>query len=910
MKLSRKLDWFKDGDNQPTFKYHKAELNIVEPRSIETYIIYKEQLPGRGKSMKTLCGLITVLLILGPVWMGMMFAVDAPQSEDAVFTIDEGEPTQLEDHGTRGQPEEDPYFIRLYFHRQSSVNPEAIVMNTSDDFRLPTPGNAQGATTFVLEEPFNDEMWMGDPQGEAGMMANVYLSGLTGDSVTLTVTDNEGGTELGTATYIYPSLHASTVVPIAIPFHPQFDHNYTFSAGHSIVMEATFTGNAAMGYDYDSQQSYLRLYCKPVTDIEIGTFNFNNEPSKTYYPNNIHFPINRRIVNVEGEVTDVFLKWDGKYIRDVDIEIEYPGGSVQSDNTSIDKGSVDNRKVEFSYTWEYNLGAEHGEYTISIIVTDEQDNLFTARNTFNMSQYGVLLTSPDQVGGEGSYTFELAKAKRNVIQYNKTTYKINVRNIGNAVTTVNMDSTGPSSVWEWGLWGENLTGNDGSESDTTTSINPGDKREIQLVVDSKGSELGKKATVTVTATSVDDNREESILTTVTTVVVKYDVIMKFSDGTKTKEETVEVGEDVIYDFKITNAGGADDVFQILFSTLPSGWSKTLTGNDLQTNHHQYGEYYVELTSGDSSDDFTLTLTTAPSGDLTDITVKITARSWGSKEQNDDPIVSDEVTTITTLTTGIMLEVVGTPEKETDPDDAVNFELKLTNPSSTQADYTVYLTLLGDSNGWEDADISFESGPNIDEKQYTLGAGDSSSFYVWAEPTLDVLAKNYTIQVHAERDDDPTVRFVEKNVYVIVREFHHIVVTSPLDLDDEAEPGDDVQYMITLENRGNVPEWVTILVTAPKDWTVDFGNASDEWSKEVQPGDIEEITITLGVPDEAEGDETVDVTISVVPASSDPVQVLTHTKIDATWYQPIFMLLVPIGLFIAILVLVAVIFRRR
>ena len=909
MRNSKKGDWFKNGDNQPTFKYDYAELNGVQPRSIETYIIYKEQLPGRGKSMKTLCGLITVLLILGPVWMGMMFAVDAPQSEGFNY-FSEFESTSYEDHGTRSPPVEGPKYIYLHFRRSSPHLAIDNVMNTTQSSFL-NPDSISDTTSFELEEPLNADLWTGDPQGDAGISAHVYLTGLLNSVVTATVYDNEGGTQIGQGSYtLLTNLVNPTVIDFAISYETQYNHNYTFDEGNKIAIEFSFSGTVTLLFDGSNRRSSLRLYCKPVTDIEIETYNFNNEPTKTFYPNNIDIPANRRIVQVRGDITECWNKWDGGSVSEVDIQIEDPDGSTYADNASLDQGNRDNRYAKYSYIWEYSKGMPDGEYTITIFMYDEQDKSYSTTNTFNMSQFGVLLTSPDQVGGEGSYTFELAKAKRNVIQYNKTTYKINVRNVGNAATTVILDTTGPSSIWEWGLWGENLTGDDGSESDTTISINPGNKMQIQLVVDAKGSELGKKATVTVTATSVDDNREESILTSVTTVVVKYDVILKFSDGTKTKEETVEVGEDVTYDIKITNAGGADDVFYISMSALPAGWTETLTGNDLKTNHPDYGKYYVELTSGDSSDDITLVLTTASAGDVLDVTVQITARSWGSKEQNDDPIVSDEVTTTTTLTTGIMLEVVGTPEKETDPDDAVNFELKLTNPGSSQADYTVYLTLLGDSNGWEDADISFESGPNIDEKQYTLGAGDSSSFFVWAEPPVDVLAKNYSIQVHAERDDDPTARFAEKTVYVIVQEFHNIVVTSSLELDEKAEPGDDVQFKITLENRGNVAEWVTILVTVPKDWTVDFGNASSEWSKEVQPGDTEEVTVTLGVPEDADGDETVDVTISVVPASSESVQVLTHTKIDAVWYQPIFMLLVPIGLFIAIIVLVAVIFRRR
>ena len=251
--------------------------------------------------MTTLCSLLTVFLVMIPtIGAGMIFSVDAHlYVKDNNSDKDMG--IILNNHGTRSYPEENPYFIYLYFHRQSPVQP-GLVMNTSSEFRFSNPGSANSPTTFILEETLYDDMWVGDPPGDAGMLTHIYLTGLTGDSVTLTITDNQGGTELGQATYTYVSLHSSTPVDIPIPFHPQFDHNYTFSAGNSIVMEATFTGNAAMGYDHDTQPSYLRIYCTPVTDIEVATMNFNIEPTKTFYPNNIDFPVNRRVVEVRGDI--------------------------------------------------------------------------------------------------------------------------------------------------------------------------------------------------------------------------------------------------------------------------------------------------------------------------------------------------------------------------------------------------------------------------------------------------------------------------------------------------------------------------------------------------------------------------------------------------------------------------------
>jgi uncharacterized repeat protein (TIGR01451 family) len=894
MQNSKKGDLVKNGDNQPTFKYQRTELSRVQPRSIETYIIYKEQLPGRGKSMKTLCGLITVLMILGPVWMGMMFAVDTPELKEGSSDIGaDGDVTQA--RGTRSEPDEPFKFVDLYYHTVFEC------MNTTT--RNVSPYSyGTGAFSFTLQDPVINDYLVRHPDGGYGMQARVYIDTPTDIEINVYDEYNDAQTLVGSTTFTEIQQQVRHFEAIDIPFETSWGGNYTFLTGHLIVVEFNFVGGG-MHYDRPQAHSSLRLHGRPITDITVNTGNFNDEPTKTFYPKNIDFPVDRKVVMVKGSVTKVFDFHWREYIRNVEVRIHGQSTDV------TEKADYSQSSFKYEYSWSYDYGIESGEYTATTIVWDKQNNSFTASNTFNITQYGILLTSPSQEGGEGSYTADLAKARRNVIQYSNTSYMVHAWNIGNLDGGITIDTTGPQSGWDWKLEGQNLS-EENVKTGELLNIPAGEKRGFKLTVNAMGNTLGKKATVSVTATSIQDSYRDSDLTTISTVVVKYDIEMKFKlDASDTQSQNADIGDEVTYEFIVTNRGGSEDTFWFDIDNLPSTWEEEMTGEDLQTNDPTYGDYYVYLTSGDSTE-FTLTLTTANTGGDLEISVEITGRSWGSKEQNDVPVVSDSITTITILSTGIMLEVVGTPEKETDPDDSVNFQLKLTNPGSSQADYTVYLTLLGNSNGWEDADISFESGPNIDDKQYTLGAGDSSSFFVYAEPTIDVLAKNYSILVHAERDDDPTARFAEKTVYVIVQEFHNIIVTSPLELDEKAEPGDDVQFKITLENRGNVAEWVNIYVTVPKDWTVDFGNASSEWSMEVQPGDMEEATVILGIPEDADGDETVDVTISVVPASSEPVQVLTHTKIDAIWYQPIFMLLVPIGLFIAIIVLVIVIFRRR
>jgi uncharacterized membrane protein len=132
----------------------------------------------------------------------------------------------------------------------------------------------------------------------------------------------------------------------------------------------------------------------------------------------------------------------------------------------------------------------------------------------------------------------------------------------------------------------------------------------------------------------------------------------------------------------------------------------------------------------------------------------------------------------------------------------------------------------------------------------------------------------------------------------------------LELYGEAEPGKDVEYEIQIKNSGNTQEKVNILVDLEKGWKLDFGDASDTWSKDMDPQDVETIPIVLTVPDDATGDETVDITISVVPVESDQIDIESHTTIKSQWFQTLFILLVPILLLIVIVVMVIVIYKRR
>ncbi|UCG70887.1 MAG: hypothetical protein JSV09_07795 [Thermoplasmata archaeon] len=849
--------------------------------------------------MREVYGLIIVLLMLGPIGMGILFNVDAPLMQDASLTED-GNQVSIEDHGTRAIPEGIPTNVRLYFHRSGNT------MNTSDIGFIPATEGA-GLITFTLQDPLINDLLVEDSLGEAGMVAELMISGQ--GWVDISVFDNDDTTLVGSGSYgsiTSPFDHSvPTVVPIPVPFEPAWDHNYTFDVNHQIIIEINFGISAGrLHYDSLGRSSSLRLWCTPVIDITAGTYNFFSDPLKLFYPNDINFPEERKKVEVMGVVTDVFGKFDKKYISRAEVQIEGPGL-----NQTYNAGWSRNR-MEYSYTWLYPANQTSGEYIATAHIFDQQNNEFTVTTAFNMSDYGVLLTSPSQVGGEGSYQTDLAKAKRNVVQNNETKYHINVWNIGGFPTGVSLTTSGPDE-WDWWFEGENLTV-ENLDTGTILNIDPDDSKGVKLVVDSKNNPLDDKATISVTATPTGDTSLDSILTTITKVVLKYNVDLRFSDGTNLpKQKTVEIGGEVTYDFSVSNTGGADDSIWIDFGTGPSGWQTTLEGDDLKSS---VGRYYVYLVSGHSTD-LTLTVKASSEGGDETVNIDIIGTSQGSQDQGDDPIASDRLTTITKKTSGMKLELISDGVLEVDPEDQVSYLFQLTNTGTSSNNFTASYTGPDLSEGWDTEDISFSQNSYVPEQKYSnLAQNAQQVITLWVKPTMEILSGNYSITVRVERDDSPLTRNDEKTVYCLINEIFEIELIDPSpfqpELNTEAEPGEDVEFTIRIKNSGNTQEKVSIHVDRPSDWDLFFDNASSTWEENLDPQQDEEITMVLTVPEDAEGDKTVDITISVEPAESDTIFIETHIKIKSFWYEPIITLLVPILLFVVIIVMVIVIYKRR
>lgn len=893
MGIFRGLLMIKNGDYQRNFKSNSVTFYVVMNfvMAISHRNLYnrlKTVTLSEVKNMRPLLSMLAVVIMLGPIGMGILSFADAPVLTE-LDTPDDSQ-TEISERGTRGVPPEGFEIVNLYFYSTGSGD----IMNTTEPWATGV-ATQESEITFSLEPTLQSMLEIKDDVGEYGMEAVVYLSGQD-TTVHIEVFDNSESNLVGEATS--DSVSASPTSPSRTQTRVNFETgtSYEFLSGSSILVRLTATGTLAPTIHYETQNrnSHIKLNCIPISDITVETYNFRGTKTNVFYPNDITEPDNRRLVEIEGTVIDAFSSSDVRYV-----EINITGPEEYGPWDAI----WDRSSSSFNYTWEYDAGINDGEYNITANVVTRQYNEYTYYTLIDMSKYGVLLTSPHQKDGPGTYT----PAELNVIQNSSVSYLIHVWNIGNSDVTVDLSATG-NEDWIFKFENENITITDSKNGKMNLSVG---FEGIKLTVNAQGKSLGEYVNIYVSAVCAEDTDKKSDLLTTTTVKVKFEVTMEFDDGQKSKTENAEIGTTLEFNFTVTNTGGTEDDIYFAISGVPSNWDSELIG--VQTSP-SLGEY-VHL-KPTRSKELTLRITTPSSGGDTTEDIEITGKSHGSEQQGDPDVASDTLTATIAMTSGVKLDLTNPSyrEKYGSPGEQESFQFVLTNTGIKAHDFMITFTQpVPLSQGWAADDISFSSFTYTPTLDYSdLGADGTQIFSLYIEPTTEVIADNYTITVKAQRADDSS-RLDEEKVYFWINEDYEIEVLDPIDLElsGEAEPGEDVVYEIQIKNNGNIQERINVFVEdMPGGWDADFGNANSSWTKDIEPQETETITLTLSVPDDAVGDETVDITVAIVPSESDRIDIETHTKIKGLWYQPLMMLLVPILLFVVIIVMVIVIYRRR
>ncbi|MCK4614021.1 MAG: exo-alpha-sialidase, partial [Thermoplasmata archaeon] len=122
---------------------------------------------------------------------------------------------------------------------------------------------------------------------------------------------------------------------------------------------------------------------------------------------------------------------------------------------------------------------------------------------------------------------------------------------------------------------------------------------------------------------------------------------------------------------------------------------------------------------------------------------------------------------------------------------------------------------------------------VEPEDIELAPGENHSFYLFIEPPADALAGNYSLTFQAWVKESS---LVEQSVGVLVRipERHDVRVYAPFSSKD-AEKGEMVQFIVTIENTGNCEETIELSVS---EGTLDRG-----WLT-LESGEKAEVTVSF------------------------------------------------------------------
>ena len=331
-------------------------------------------------------------------------------------------------------------------------------------------------------------------------------------------------------------------------------------------------------------------------------------------------------------------------------------------------------------------------------------------------------------------------------------YTLKITNNGNTDDTINLATEGTAATL----------------SQASVSLASGASAEVMLTISGDVLALAGTYEVKVTATSQGDDTQTAEVTTMTTILPVYDIMLEGVGELTT--ETSDASEGVSYTLKITNNGNTDDTIDL----ATEGTEATLSQTSVSLASQASKEVMLTI-SGD-------TLALAGNYDI-----KVTATSQGDDTQ------TDEVTTMTTILPvyDIMLEGVGELTTQTAyASEGVSYTLKITNNGNT--DDNIDLATEGTAAMLSQASVDLASGASA-EVMLTI-SGDTLA-----------LAGTYEVKVTATSQGDNT-QTAEVTTTTTILPVYNIVLEGVGELTTEtSDASEGVSYTLKVTNNGNTDD---------------------------------------------------------------------------------------------------------
>jgi len=665
-------------------------------------------------------------------------------------------------------------------------------------------------------------------------------------------------------------------------------------------------------YGVSDRDSHLSFYSSPVTLVTYGTYDYNDKECQEFKPN----PLSNPIIIFKGNIKDAFGDED---LKEVEMNIKYQDGSSVS---PLDIKGLKTETGDYECKWDYTNNSptlKAGEYVANLSVTTQNQHTFYQTTSFTF--IGCALDSWT------NYT-----APATILVGKSASYAITIRNTGSFNTKVTINISFDIQViplythlWNVSVFDKDKGKNVGSV-DTNASkslfynvdnFGGGDTKNLILTVSSIDTTIGTdwKCRVDVNARSTDPNHpaEAPSLTLFTKIAAPYEI-----NGTWIKKDNY-VLVNTLYQFEInvTNLGANVDAVKLTFRyTNEDIWNITFIGYPVQNVQN------ASITTSDLN----------PQSSA-EVVFNVMASDI-SKEMGEAPTVIN-----------ITAESVRAP-----PEYKANYTnktLKYLPPLEVKRAFGIKMDVelkgtgkvdVKDSDGKEFYDISIKTNDNTkhivdltavpDNKNITTSFNRHSVSVSKDSPanvTLTVtclqgmLARSYNIMVNASIRGAPVPEHNRtENVTVTVKPFPALTVvwadTNKNEITVIAKPGEYIHKTLKVKNEGNSK--ITVDLT-PKATSSKYGLSitfSPSSQFDLSPKEEKNITLILGVPEDAKDGETLVGEIEITsPGLNKVATILIEIKqselekLMATLYSMIYFIIL---LITVIVVFIAVWVKKR
>jgi len=650
----------------------------------------------------------------------------------------------------------------------------------------------------------------------------------------MTVKIYDGLVEVGTSTFITDELRDNQKTIFFIEDVAP-DRIYTFGEGNHLGIRINVSIEegpgpvidrvVALSYDGTNAESHLSLFTDQMRGITHATYR-DELQCDSFEPN---LPDDERYLDVKGEVKDAMGDDD---IDRIEVYIYDPAMvRIHNESAEILPGDVDDR-VSFIMGWDYPAGYAPGHYTCKIIVIDNNHNWINSSRTFEMSRFGLRITSNEY--------------ERAGMAGREVTFTITVLNTGGEDDTAELSADASPSGWT-------------THIDGSLAVPAGSMRQAELgITVPPDADEGDSCTVTVEAGSQGDGDiSESlpaslIIRTVSNFM--FSVVLKDDDVIN-----VDNGEDAVYRFVLVNEGDREDSIVITVPEPPADWETTVRGDVSQLNvGGTYPREFLLSLPGNAREELTITLTAPmyPDEDTrAELEIAFTSQNESTMSLTRTIVA---VTAPPADERPILTVKPDEVESEYDPVqeefEAAEFRITIENPGKRE--WTVDVEVKGKGKNIDDWDLDYS--PSF----VRILPGAKSVVVVEITPPDDAEADRDGEEFEfsaSVRDGTGSARAPERTTLTVLVEQHFSLILKARGDSEKSidKQGTSVVFHVEILNSGNGIDDIALRDGDRSDWTVEFA----EFRGEFEAGETRTVQVTVTAPDDIEDGELKEIEVT-------------------------------------------------